>query len=43
MRFLKRFLTVVVLIMIIYLLGPQPSHPDYKTDLPVVPTISRRT
>jgi esterase/lipase len=40
MRFLKRFLTVVVLIMIIYLLGPQPSHPDYKTDLPVVPTIA---
>ncbi|NCI51765.1 alpha/beta fold hydrolase [Sediminibacterium roseum] len=39
MRILRRFLTVVVALMIIYLLGPQPSSPDYRTELPVVPAI----
>jgi pimeloyl-ACP methyl ester carboxylesterase len=39
MRLLRRLLTVVVVIMIIYLLGPQPSSPDYKAALPAVPSI----
>jgi esterase/lipase len=39
MRLLRRLLTVVVVIMIIYLLGPQPSSPDYKAELPAVPSI----
>lgn len=37
MVLLKRLLTVVVFLMIVYLLGPQPSSPMYATELPVVP------
>lgn len=40
MRFLKRLLTVTVVIVIVYLLGPQPVSPDYRTELPSVPPIS---
>lgn len=39
MRFLKRSLTILVVLVIIYLLGPQPAHPTYTPDLPVVPSI----
>jgi esterase/lipase len=40
MRFLKRLLTVVVIITIVYILGPQPSTPVYKAELPTVPAIT---
>ena len=39
MRFLKRVLTVIVVVSIIYLLGPHPSHPVYTIDLPDVPSV----
>lgn len=39
MVLLKRLLTVVVIVMIVYLLGPQPSSPVYQTELPAVPAI----
>lgn len=39
MRFLKRVLTVIVVLSIIYLLGPHPSHPVYTIDLPDVPSV----
>jgi esterase/lipase len=39
MLFLKRLLTVVVVIVIVYLLGPQPSSPDYTIEIPAVPAI----
>ena len=37
MRFLKWLLIIVVIIGIIYLLGPSPATPVYKTDMPAVP------
>lgn len=40
MRFLKRALTVIVVLVIIYVLGPRPSAPVYKPELPAVPTIA---
>jgi hypothetical protein len=33
MRFLKRTLTVVIVFVIIYVVGPQPSTPVFKTEL----------
>lgn len=39
MVLLKRLLTVVVILMIVYLLGPQPSSPSYQAELPTVPAI----
>lgn len=38
MKFLKRFAIVVFIIFIIYTLGPNPSTPKYKTELPTVPS-----
>lgn len=41
MKFLKRLLKwlaiIIVLLVIVYLLGPHPSTPVYTTDLPAVP------
>jgi len=37
MRLLKRLFAVTVVLLIIYLLGPNPSKPVYNHDLPVVP------
>lgn len=36
MRWLKRILVVLVVLIIVYLLGPHPSTPIYNTDLPKV-------
>lgn len=38
MRFLKWLGIVLLLLIIVYFLGPRPSTPVYKTDLPAVPT-----
>lgn len=40
MRFLKRTVTVVIILVIIYVIGPRPSTPVYKPELPNVPSIS---
>jgi len=40
MRFLKRTVTVVIILVIIYVIGPRPSTPVYKTELPNVPSIT---
>ena len=37
MRFLKKLLVVVLVLGIIYFLGPHPSKPVYNSDLPTVP------
>src|SRR5438270_6517962 len=36
--FLKWFTFIVALLVIIYLLGPKPATPVYRTDLPSVPS-----
>jgi esterase/lipase len=41
MRFLKRLLVVMVVLLIIYLLGPNPSKPVYNHDLPTVPAAAQ--
>ena len=38
MRFLKRLLAVILVLIIIYFLGPHPSHPVYNTSLTEVPS-----
>ena len=38
MRFLKRLLAVILVLVIIYFLGPHPSHPVYNTSLTEVPS-----
>ena len=38
MRFLRWLGIIIILLIIIYFLGPQPSTPKYKTDLPAVPS-----
>ena len=38
MRFLKWFGIFLLIIIIVYFLGPQPSSPKYNTVLPVVPS-----
>jgi esterase/lipase len=38
MRFLKWFGIFLILLIIIYLLGPQPSTPKYKNQLPDIPS-----
>ena len=40
MRFLKKFLIVILLLLIIYFLGPKPSTPVYSLALPKVPATS---
>lgn len=40
MRLLKRTLTVVIIFVIVYVVGPQPSTPVFKPALPVVPAIN---
>ena len=37
MRFLKWFGLTLLVLIIVYFLGPKPTHPKYNTDLPVVP------
>lgn len=37
MRFLKIFLAIIVVLVAVYLLGPNPSTPVYTTDLPELP------
>ena len=37
MRFLKWFGVFLIILIVIYFLGPQPSTPKYKNDLPPVP------
>src|SRR5262245_59137774 len=37
MRFLKGLGVILILLIIVYFLGPQPSLPKYKNDLPAVP------
>ena len=38
MRFLKRLLAVILVLIIIYFLGPHPSHPVYNTSLTTIPS-----
>ena len=40
MRWLKKILLVVVVLVIIYLVGPNPSTPVYDPTLPVVPLLN---
>ena len=37
MRFLKIFAAILVVLVVVYLLGPNPSTPVYTKDLPAVP------
>ena len=37
MRWLKRLLFVLLLLLIVYLAGPNPATPKYDTSLPVLP------
>lgn len=37
MKFLKWLGVVLILLIIVYFLGPKPSHPKYETTLPTVP------
>lgn len=39
MPWLKRILIVIILLVIVYLMGPHPSAPSYETKMPVVPAI----
>ena len=38
MRFLKWFGVFLIVLIVIYFLGPQPSTPKYKNELPTVPS-----
>lgn len=38
MRFLKRFIFVLAILYLAYLLGPSPATPNYTTTVPVIPT-----
>ena len=40
MRFLKRLLIVLIVLGIVYFVGPHPSHPVYAKELPTVPAIA---
>lgn len=37
MKFLKGFAILLLLLIIVYFLGPKPSTPRYSTDLPTIP------
>lgn len=37
MKFLKWLGIILLVLIVVYFLGPAPSHPNYTTDLPVVP------
>lgn len=39
MRWIKSLLLLFVLLLVIYFLGPKPSHPEYSLSLPSVPPI----
>jgi esterase/lipase len=39
MRFLKRLLVVLLVLVVVYLLGPHPATPVYNADLPTIPAI----
>jgi len=38
MRFLKWFGIFLLILIVVYFLGPQPSTPKYKNDLPAIPS-----
>ncbi|MEO7530840.1 MAG: alpha/beta hydrolase [Sediminibacterium sp.] len=40
MRLLRRIFTIVIILVIVYVLGPRPATPVYKTELPDLPAIS---
>ncbi|HUR66934.1 MAG TPA: alpha/beta hydrolase [Chitinophagaceae bacterium] len=40
MKFLKWLGLTVLVLIIVYFLGPKPSHPTYTKELPVVPTLA---
>lgn len=40
MKFLKWLGIILLLFIVIYFLGPKPSHPNYKKELPVIPAES---
>ena len=37
MKFLKWLGIILLLLIIVYFLGPQPSSPKFETNLPIVP------
>ena len=37
MKFLKWFGIIILVLIVVYFLGPQPSSPKFETDLPAVP------
>ena len=37
MRFLKWLLIIIAILGVVYLLGPSPETPVYKTEMPSVP------
>ena len=41
MRWLKRFVIVLAMLVMVYLLGPHPTTPIYGTEMPVVPSIDQ--
>ncbi len=41
MHWLKKLLIVLVLLVIVYLLGPHPASTNYNTEMPVVPSIDQ--
>ncbi|MGB3006601.1 MAG: alpha/beta hydrolase [Chitinophagaceae bacterium] len=40
MKFLKWLGIILLLLIVIYFLGPKPSHPNYSKELPVIPAES---
>jgi esterase/lipase len=38
MKFLKWFAAIILLLIIVYFLGPKPSSPKYSKDLPAIPS-----
>jgi esterase/lipase len=41
MRWLKRFVIVLAMLVMVYLLGPHPTTPIYGTEMPSVPSIDQ--
>ena len=41
MRWLKRFVIVLAMLVLVYLLGPHPTTPIYGTEMPWVPSIDQ--
>jgi esterase/lipase len=40
MRFLKTLLVIVLVLVVVYFVGPHPSKPVYSNDLPIISSIS---